>query len=83
MRSSNQTTGRWLSSKREENGFIQKRTDVAGVLYESELGKANQRQNGGYYKTGSPKNVKKLKSFPGSIQHLSKFINNLSKKQTE
>ena len=28
----------------------------------------------------APKNVKELKSFLGSIQHLSKFINNLSKK---
>ena len=28
----------------------------------------------------APKNVKKLKSFLGSIQHLSKCINNLSKK---
>ena len=31
-------------------------------------------------KLAAPKNVKELKSFLGSIQHLSKFINNLSKK---
>ena len=31
-------------------------------------------------KLNAPKNVKELKSFLGSIQHLSKFINNLSKK---
>ena len=31
-------------------------------------------------KLEAPKNVKELKSFLGSIQHLSKFINNLSKK---
>ena len=31
-------------------------------------------------KLAAPKNAKKLKSFLGSIQHLSKFINNLSKK---
>ena len=31
-------------------------------------------------KLTAPKNVKELKSFLGSIQHLSKFINNLSKK---
>ena len=31
-------------------------------------------------KLKAPKNVKELKSFLGSIQHLSKFINNLSKK---
>ena len=34
-------------------------------------------------KLEAPKNVKELKSFLGSIQHLSKFINNLSKKPTE
>ena len=31
-------------------------------------------------KLAAPKNAKELKSFLGSIQHLSKFINNLSKK---
>ena len=31
-------------------------------------------------KLTAPNNVKELKSFLGSIQHLSKFINNLSKK---
>ena len=31
----------------------------------------------------APKNVKELKSFLGSIQHLSKFINNLSKKNRQ
>ena len=31
-------------------------------------------------KLAAPKNVKELKSFLGSIQHLSKFISNLSKK---
>ena len=31
-------------------------------------------------KLAAPKNVKELKSFLGSIQHLSQFINNLSKK---
>ena len=34
-------------------------------------------------KLEAPKNVKELKSFLGSIQHLSKFINNLSKKTDE
>ena len=32
-------------------------------------------------KLEAPKNVKELKTFLGSIQHLSKFINNLSKKR--
>ena len=34
-------------------------------------------------KLESPKNVKELKSFLGSIHHLSKFINNLSNKTDE
>ena len=42
--------------------------------------KPNKDKTEAITKLTAPKNVKELQSFLGSIQHLSKFINNLSKK---
>ena len=50
---------------------------MVGLPHKPERGKTNKRQDGSSNEIERPK---ELKSFLGSIQHLSKFKNNLSKK---
>ena len=53
---------------------------MARLVHELERSKANKRQNRSNNKIGRPEKFEGAKIISGSNQHVSKFINNLSKK---
>ena len=80
---SNQTTRCRLQSGREENRIVQKRIGMVGYYINQNGEKPVRDKAEAITKLQAPKNAKELKSFLGSIQHLSKFINNFSKKNRQ
>ena len=73
-----QTAGYRASEKKTEL-FKQELTWLGNHINQSGV-KPIKDKTEAITKLSTPKNAKKLKSFLGSIQHLSKFMNNLSKK---
>ena len=66
-----------LARKRQ---IVRERTNWLGYFIHQDGVKAIRDKTEAITKLTAPNNVKELKSFLGSIQHLSKFVNNLSKK---
>ena len=75
-----QTAESRVSCKRKEDPAIRKRVEVARLPHASDRVKPLKDKTETITELEAPKNVKELKSFLGSIQDFSKFINNLSKK---
>ena len=69
------------SEKKTE--LIKKELTWLGYLINQNGVKPNKDKTEAITKLTAPKNVEELKSFLGSIQHLSKFITNLSKKNRQ
>ena len=73
-----QNAGYWASEKKTE--LFKKELTWLGYYINQNGVKPIRDKTEAITKLEAPKNMKKLKSFLGSIQHLSKFIINLSKK---
>ena len=73
-----QNAGYRASEKKTE--LFKKQLTWLGYFINQNGVKPNKDKTEAITKLAAPKNVKELKSFLGSIQHLSKSINNLSKK---
>ena len=63
--STQQTTNRWIQSKREENRNFQTGTNLAGLSHKSKWSKANKIQNRSDNKTGGSEERQRIKVLLG------------------